>query len=67
MKLDLYIEVFGKKIEHKVIVEKVKEIWKADGNKVKDLSNLEVYYKPEEQMCYYVINGEVEGSFSVAE
>ena len=65
MKLDLYIEAYGNKIEHKVIIEKVKEIWKADGNKVKDLANLEIYYKPEEQKCYYIINGEINGCFSV--
>lgn len=66
MKLDLHIEAFGNKIEHKVLVEKVKDLWKADGNKVKDINTLEIYYKPEENMCYYVINTDVKGEVSLA-
>ena len=67
MKLDFHIETFGNQVEHKVIVEKIKDIWKAQGNKVKDISKLEIYYKPEENMCYYVFNEDVSGSISLSE
>lgn len=65
MKTNLYIEYAGKKVADKEIVEKIKEIWKNDGNKVKDLAALDIYCKPEENTCYYVINEKVEGSFSI--
>ena len=65
MKLDLYIEAHGNKVEHKVLIEKLKEFWKADGNKVKDLKEVEMYYKPEENTCYYIINGDVKGSINL--
>ncbi|MDR2940482.1 MAG: DUF6465 family protein [Clostridiales bacterium] len=65
MKTDIYIEVGGKKVNSKTLVETTKEKWKAEGNKVKDLQAVEIYFKPEEGMCYYVLNSGVEGSFEV--
>ena len=65
MKLDLFIEVNDNKVLHKDLVEKVKETWKSDGNKVKDIDTLELYYKPLENTCYYVINSKVNGSIAV--
>ena len=65
MKVDLFIEVNEHQVLSKDLVEKVKEIWKEEGNKVKDLQNLELYYKPLEQTCYYVINGTQKGSITL--
>lgn len=64
MKIDLFIEHAGKRMDYKTLTDMVKEIWKADGNKIKDLSSTELYYKPEESICYYVINNDVKGSFT---
>lgn len=65
MKLNLYIEYAGKQTDDKLLLDTAKEIWKAEGNKVKDLSNVELYYKPEESKCYYVFNNDEKGSFEV--
>ena len=58
VKTELFIEFNGKKVEEKSIVEKAKAIWKDSGNKMKDLSTVELYYQPESGKCYYVFNGE---------
>ncbi len=63
MRTEIYVEVGGKKTYSKTLVDTVKEIWKAEGNKVKDLENIELYFKPEESKCYYVINSDVKGYF----
>ncbi len=65
MKTDLFIEWNGQQIDHKVLIDTVKEMWKAEGNKVKDLEQVELYFKPEDSICYYVINGEQKGHFQV--
>ncbi len=63
MKTDLYIEYGGEQTNYKMLFEKAKEVWKEGGNKVKDLLTLELFYKPEEGRCFYVINGDITGSF----
>ncbi|MED9932346.1 MAG: DUF6465 family protein [Catenibacillus sp.] len=56
MKASFYVEYAGKQVEEKDIIARVKELWVADGNKVKDLKTLNLYVKPEENAAYYVIN-----------
>lgn len=65
MKVNLYVEYKGKKASSKELIEKVKDIWKEDGGKVKDLVNIDIYCKPEEGKCYYVINEDQSGSFPI--
>jgi len=65
MKMDFFIEYGGNRIEQSKIVEKLKEIWKAEGKLIKDLESTEVYLKPEEGMCYYVFNGTLKGYFEI--
>lgn len=65
IKTDLFIEFAGQKTDYKLLVDTVKESWKEEGNKIKDLESLEMYFKPEERACYYVINGKVNGSFQI--
>ena len=65
MKYEIFIELHNKKISDKEIATKVKEAWVAEGNKVKDISSAEIYYKPDEGKCYYVINGTINGEISV--
>ena len=64
MKTNLYVEYQDRKVNTKSLSERVKEIWKEQGGKVKDLETLDIYYKPEENMCYYVINEDIKGSFA---
>lgn len=43
-----------------------KDVWKYDLNgKEEDFKSVELYVKPEENTTYYVINGEVTGSFFI--
>ena len=65
MKTNCYVEFNGKKKLYQDIIDEVKEIWKAKGGKVKDINTVDIYFKPEEDMCYYVINEEETGSFHV--
>lgn len=65
MKVEYFLEIYGEQTNCKNLSDTVKDIWKAEGNSTKDLKALEIYYKPEEKMCYYVINGESQGGFQV--
>ena len=35
MKTSFYVEYAGKQVEEKVVIAKVKELWVADGNRLK--------------------------------
>ena len=65
MRIDYYVELNGEQTDCKKLSDIVKEIWKSEGNLVKDLDSMEVYFKPEEKMCYYVINGSNKGQFEI--
>ncbi len=65
MKSNLFLEFQGKQISEKQLVQAAKDIWVNQGNKVKDLATLELYYKPEEKSCYYVMNENLKGNFDV--
>ena len=43
-----------------------RDVWKYDMNgREEDIRNVELYVKPEENTAYYVINGDVTGSFFI--
>jgi len=65
MKIEYYVELAGEQTDCKKLSDIVKEIWRGEGNLMKDLFKIEVYFKPEEKICYYVINGDVKGKFQV--
>lgn len=65
MKTSFYVEYAGKQVEEKAVIAKVKELWVADGNKIKDLKTLNLYVKPEEDAAYYVINENVSGKIEL--
>ena len=65
MKIDYYVELNGEQHECKKLSDIVKEIWKSEGNLIKDLDSMEVYFKPEEKICYYVVNGDNKGQFEI--
>lgn len=63
---EVYVQFGGKEISVKDLTEKVKDIWTKElGNKVKDMADVKVYVKPEENTAYYVVNGEVSGSMEL--
>jgi len=65
MKTSFFVEFYGKQAEDKDIIARIKEIWVADGNKVKDIKTLNVYAKPEEDACYYLINDDIKGKIQL--
>jgi hypothetical protein len=65
MKATFFVEYQGNKIESDTLLKAAKEKWVADGNLVKDIDKLELYFKPEESTCYYVVNDKKNGSFEV--
>ena len=65
MKANINIEFCGKKVAVKDLEDEAKLVWKEEGKKIKDMRELDLYYKPEEGTCYYVVNGTEKGSFHV--
>ncbi len=65
MKTDLYVELNGKQTDSKILIDMAKEAWKNSGKKVKDLNTLELFFKPDESKCFYVMNADFKGSFDV--
>ena len=61
MRTEFFVEFEGQQINLEDIESAIKSNWRLDGNKVKDLKSLQIYYKPQEHKAYYVINGESKG------
>lgn len=60
------LQFAGKSYTDADLVKIAKDVWKYDlGKKVSDFKSVELYVKPEEFRAYYVINGEVTGSFAI--
>ncbi len=56
----------GKSYTPDDLVKISRDVWKYDLNgKEEDFKSVELYVKPEENMAYYVINGDVTGSFYI--
>lgn len=66
VKESISIQFSGKDYTTEDLVKIAKDVWKYDLNKkVSDFQSVELYVKPEESMVYYVINGDVTGSFAI--
>ena len=56
----------GKSYTSEDLIRITKDVWKYDLNgKEEDVKSIELYVKPEENTAYYVINGDVTGSFFI--
>ena len=66
VKETVYLQYLGKEINKDDLVKQVKDIWTKElKNKAGDLKSVTLYLKPEENMAYYVINGDVTGSIAL--
>jgi len=62
----VHVQFSGKTYTTEDLVKIAKDVWVYDlGNKVADFKSADIYVKPEESMAYYVINGNVAGSFAI--
>lgn len=66
VKTSISVQFGGKSYTTDELVKIAKDVWKYDlKKKVGDFKSVELYVKPEENQCYYVINGEVTGKFFI--
>ncbi|MBO5469776.1 MAG: hypothetical protein J6A03_08595 [Lachnospiraceae bacterium] len=65
MKATLYVEYQEKQMDEKELVAKAKKIWTDGGRKVSELTSLQLYVKPEENMAYCVFNDDIQDEFSL--
>lgn len=61
MKTAFYVEYEGGQVEQAEIVAKIKQKWLDDGKLIKEIKTLDLYAKPEDNSCYYLINGDIQG------
>ncbi len=66
VKANISVQFDGKEYKAEDFVKIAKDVWQYDlGNKVADFKTVDLYVKPEESAVYYVINGDVTGSFAI--
>ena len=66
VKATVSVQFDGKSYTTEELVKIAKDVWKYDlKKKVGDFKTVELFVKPEESTVYYVINGEVMGSFGI--
>lgn len=62
----VHVQFEGKSYTTEDLVKSAKDVWKYDlKQKASDFKSVEIYVKPEESLAYYVINGDVTGSFLI--
>lgn len=62
MKVRTFVEYYGKQVEEKEMIARVKKAWTKKGKRVGEIKTMELYVKPEEGAIYYVINSEETGA-----
>ena len=59
-------EFSGKSYANEDLVKIAKDVWKFDlAKSLDEIKTMELYVKPVEALVYYVINGDVSGSFAI--
>lgn len=66
VKAAFHLQFAGKSYTTEDLVKIAQDVWHYDlGREVEDFKTVELYVKPEENVVYYVINGEVNGNFGI--
>lgn len=66
LKSEISVQFGGKSYSQEDLMKIAKDVWKYDlKQKAADLTSVELYVKPEENMVYYVMNKEITGSFYI--
>lgn len=64
--VNVAVQFDGKSYTTEELVKIAKDVWKYDlKKKATEFKTVDLYVKPEEALCYYVINGEVAGCFAI--
>ena len=66
-KISIFYQFAQHQVEQQDIIARIKNQWKAQGNLMKDLKDLVVYLKTEENKSYFVINNDIKGSIAAWE
>lgn len=65
-KVEVTVEFAGKAYSTEQLAKIAKDVWVYDlGRKATEFKTVEIYVKPEESQAYYVVNGDVTGSFAL--
>ena len=63
---EVYVQFNDKEVNMKAVLDRVEEIWTKDmENKAEDMKEVKVYLKIEDNAAYFVINGDITGSFGL--
>lgn len=66
LKSEIYVQFANKSYVQEDLIKIAKDVWKYDlKQKVGDLTQVELYVKPEEGKAYYVMNKDFTGSFEI--
>ena len=66
IKSSITLQFYGKSYTEEELLKIAKDVWKFDlKKKAGELESVELYVKPEENTCYYVMNKDIGGSFSL--
>lgn len=59
--VELFVQYGEKEVSYTDLVNRIKDMWKAEGKRETSLKTLNIYVKPEESKAYYVINDKITG------
>ena len=62
IKTSVYIEYMEKQVSVQDSIPRIKKVWQKAGNRIKDISDIKLYIKPEDNMIYFVINDDFSDS-----
>lgn len=65
MKAKSILQIGGNEIALSLLEQRIKQLWTASGNLIKDIKDLRLYVKPEENRVYYVINDVFSGNMDL--
>ena len=66
VKAAIHVQYAGRSLAEADLVKMAQDVWQYDmGMKAEDFKTVELYVKPEENVTYFVVNGEFTGSFLI--
>lgn len=66
-KVNIFYQFSQHQVERQEIINRIKNQWKSQGHMLKDLKDLVIYLKIEENKAYYVINESEQGCVTACE